>query len=269
MRSVFYISDGTALTAEAFGNALLSMFPVTVEQRTIPFVDNEDKARQAVKRINEAHQASGLPPLVFHTFVDLNLQNIVINSEGVCFDFLQHYVQPVADQLQLAPQPRMSRTHGIRDDYSARIDAINFTLDNDDGSNISDYEQADIILVGVSRTGKTPTSLYLALQFGIKAANYPFTEDDGFESLKLPKSLKPYRHKIYGLTLDPQRLHEIRNSRREGSRYASLQQCRFEVAEVERLYRREAIPFIDSTQYSVEEIATKIIAETNLKRRHY
>ena len=139
----------------------------------------------------------------------------------------------------------------------------------DDGSNIADYDDADIILLGVSRTGKTPTSLYLALHYGIKAANYPFTDDDHFENLQLPKVLKPFRHKLFGLTLEPQRLHEIRSKRREGSTYASFAQCLFELGQVEKMYRREAIPYLDSTRFSVEEIAAKILAETNIERHRF
>ena len=121
----------------------------------------------------------------------------------------------------------------------------------------------------MSRTGKTPTSLYLALQYGIKAANYPITDDDDFERLQLPTALKQQRHKLFGLTLDPERLHDIRSQRRHGSQYASMQQCRYELRQVENLYRKEAMPFINSTQFSVEEIAAKILAKTNLERRRY
>lgn len=275
MRTIFYISDGTALTAEAFGRAMLSMFPLKVEHKTLAFIDSELKAQQAVAKINAAHQASGERPIIFHTFVSLDLKRIITGSTGSCYDFLDYFVEPLSRELNIDAQPKTNRTHGIqengsiRDSYDSRIEAVNYSLANDDGSNIADYDQADIILLGVSRTGKTPTSLYLALHYGIKAANYPLTEDDNMENLQLPKPLKPHRHKIFGLTLEAQRLHEIRSKRREGSRYASLQQCRFELQEVERMYRREAIPFLDSTRFSVEEIAAKILAETNLERHHY
>jgi regulator of PEP synthase PpsR (kinase-PPPase family) len=275
MRTIFYISDGTALTAEAFGRAMLSMFPLKVEHKTLAFVDSETKAQQAVAKINAAHEATGERPIIFHTFVSLELKRIITSSTGSSFDFLDYFVEPLSRELNIDAQPKTNRTHGIqengniRDSYDSRIEAVNYSLANDDGSNIADYDQADIILLGVSRTGKTPTSLYLALHYGIKAANYPITEDDDMENLQLPKALKLHRHKIFGLTLEPQRLHEIRSKRREGSRYASLQQCRFELQEVEKMYRREAIPFLDSTRFSVEEIAAKILAETNLERHHY
>ncbi|RUO55742.1 MULTISPECIES: posphoenolpyruvate synthetase regulatory kinase/phosphorylase PpsR [Pseudidiomarina] len=275
MRTIFYISDGTALTAEAFGRAMLSMFPLKIEHKTLAFIDSEAKAEQAVSKINAAHQATGERPIIFHTFVSLELKRIITGSSGSCYDFLDYLVEPLSRELGIDAQPKTNRTHGIqenggiRDSYDSRIEAVNYSLANDDGSNIADYDQADIILLGVSRTGKTPTSLYLALHYGIKAANYPITEDDDMENLQLPKALKLHRHKIFGLTLEPQRLHEIRSKRREGSRYASMQQCRFELQEVEKMYRREAIPFLDSTRFSVEEIAAKILAETNLERHHY
>lgn len=269
MRFAFFISDGTALTAETFGHALLSMFPVPMKQVTLAFIDDEQKALRAVQRIQTAARESGEKPLIFHTFVNNDLKRIITSSEAACYDFLEHFIAPVASQLGVSAQPKTHRTHGIQKDYDFRIDAINYALTNDDGSQLSDYDNADLILVGVSRTGKTPTSLYLALQYGIKVANYPFTEDDGLERLQLPKSLKPYRHKLFGLTLDAQRLHEIRSKRREGSTYASLPQCRFELQQVEQLLRREAIPFIDSTRFSVEEIAAKILAETNLERHRF
>ncbi|MGQ4275933.1 posphoenolpyruvate synthetase regulatory kinase/phosphorylase PpsR [Pseudidiomarina sp. E22-M8] len=274
MRTIFYISDGTALTAEAFGRAMLSMFPLKVEHKTLAFIDSIEKAQQAVTKINAAFEASGIRPIIFHTFVSLDLKRVITSSKGSHYDFLDYFVAPLSAELDMEARPKTHRTHGIqengvRDSYDSRIEAVNYSLANDDGSNISNYDEADIILLGVSRTGKTPTSLYLALHYGIKAANYPLTEDDNMENLQLPKPLKPHRHKIFGLTLEAQRLHEIRSKRREGSRYASMQQCRFELQEVEKLYRREAIPFLDSTRFSVEEIAAKILAETNLERHHY
>lgn len=269
MRYAFYISDGTALTAEAFGHALLSMFPVNFEHKTLPFIDNQEKANEVCKTIKKAVSDSGEPPLIFHTFVNEKLKAKITNCGGICYDFLDHFVAPVEKELGVKAEPKTHRTHGVHKNYNFRIDAINYALDNDDGKRLNQLDKADLILIGVSRTGKTPTSLYLAMQYGIKVANYPLTDDDDFERLQLPKELKQYRHKLFGLTLSSQRLHEIRSQRREGSQYASMAQCRFELAEVERLYSREAVPFINSTHYSVEEIAAKILAKTNLERHRY
>lgn len=269
MRYAFYISDGTALTAEAFGHALLSMFPVNFEHKTLPFIDSQEKANEVCKTIKKAVSDSGEPPLIFHTFVNEKLKAKITDCGGICYDFLDHFIAPVEKELGVKAEPKTHRTHGVHKNYNFRIDAINYALDNDDGKRLNQLDKADLILIGVSRTGKTPTSLYLAMQYGIKVANYPLTDDDDFERLQLPKELKQYRHKLFGLTLSSQRLHEIRSQRREGSQYASMAQCRFELAEVERLYSREAVPFINSTHYSVEEIAAKILAKTNLERHRY
>jgi len=269
MRTAFYISDGTALTAEAFGHALLSMFPVEFQHKTLPFVDTQDKAEKVCRQIRQSLKENGEPPLIFHTFVNEKLKTKITNCGGISYDFLEQFKGSVEQELKVKAEPKTHRTHGVHKNYNFRVDAINYALDNDDGKRLNQLDEADIILVGVSRTGKTPTSLYLALQYGIKAANYPLTEDDDFEHLDLPKELKQQRHKLFGLTLNAQRLHEIRSQRRHGSQYASMQQCRFELQEVEKLYRREAIPFINSTHFSVEEIAAKILAKTNLQRRRY
>ncbi|MGM0481231.1 MAG: posphoenolpyruvate synthetase regulatory kinase/phosphorylase PpsR [Pseudomonadota bacterium] len=269
MRTAYYISDGTALTAEAFGHALLSMFPVEFQHITRPFIDSEEKADQVCRQIQQAAATDGEPPLIFHTFVNTRLKQKIVSCGGISYDFLDQFVGSVEQQLNVTAQPKTHRTHGAHKNYNFRVDAINYALDNDDGKKLNQLDQADVILIGVSRTGKTPTSLYLALQYGIKAANYPITEDDDFERLNLPRELKMQRHKLFGLTLDPQRLHEIRSHRRPGSDYASMQQCRYELQQVETLYRREVVPFINSTQFSVEEIAAKILAKTNLQRRRY
>lgn len=269
MRTAFYISDGTALTAEAFGHALLSMFPVEFNHKTLPFVDTQEKAERVCREIRSASTVDGEPPLIFHTFVNEKLKAKIVNCGGISYDFLEQFKGSIESELKLTAEPKTHRTHGVHKNYNFRVDAINYALDNDDGKKLNQLQDADIILLGVSRTGKTPTSLYLALQYGIKAANYPITDDDDFEHLDLPRQLKLQRHKLFGLTLNAQRLHEIRSGRRQGSQYASMQQCRFELQEVEKLYRREAIPFINSTHFSVEEIAAKILAKTNLQRRRY
>ncbi|KNC68770.1 pyruvate, water dikinase regulatory protein [Pseudoalteromonas ardens] len=269
MRTAFYISDGTAITSEVFGHATLSMFPVDFNHKTIPFVETVDKAEKIKDLINETAVTSGEKPLVFFTFVNPVLSDIILASDGVCYDFLSYSSEIVKRELKVAPVPKVHRTHSIHEaTYDFRIDAVNYALANDDGANVKDYEKADIILVGVSRSGKTPTSLYLALQYGIKAANYPMTEDD-LEKGTLPKCLTAFKHKIFGLTIDPERLSAIRQERMANSRYASIRQCRIEVREVEMLFKKNRIPYLNSTKFSVEEISAKIMSETNLERRKY
>ena len=270
MRTAFYISDGTAITAEVFGHALLSLFPAKFSHNTIPFVETEQHAQEVLNEISASFQETGERPLVFYTIVNTEIRRIISSSVGINYNFLDQFVAPLEKVLGVPSKPEKHRTHSIHETtYDIRIEAVNYALANDDGSNLKDYHEADLILVGVSRSGKTPTSLYLALQYGIKAANYPFTEDDMGDMLKLPPVLRRFKNKLFGLTIHSERLHQIRSERRANSRYASLQQCRMELREVENLYRKEKIPFLNSTKYSIEEISAKILATTGLQRRKY
>ncbi|WP_057831054.1 posphoenolpyruvate synthetase regulatory kinase/phosphorylase PpsR [Colwellia sp. TT2012] len=269
MRSAFYISDGTAITSEVFGHALLSLFPTEFEHHTISFVESTEKAQEAKIRIDKATRRAGKPALVFHTFVNNDIREIIESCDAVLYDFLEPFVAPLEQELALKAKPKTHRTHSIHEKtYDYRIEAVNYALANDDGSNINNYEEADVILVGVSRSGKTPSALYLALQYGIKAANYPFTDDD-MEELKIPVFLMPFKKKLFGLTINAQRLMDIREGRMSNSKYASARQCRMEVREVEKLYKNEKIPFINTTKFSVEEITAKILSQTGLQRYKY
>lgn len=272
MRSAFYISDGTAITSEIFGHALLSLFPMEFEHVTIPFVDDLEKANNVKDRINKESQRSGQIPLVFHTFANPEISEIFNHCDGIIYNFLEHFVSPLEEQLGLKAKITTHRTQGIHsiheNNYDHRIEAVNYALGNDDGANVTNYDLADVILFGVSRSGKTPSALYLALQYGVKAANYPFTDDD-MENLKLPSFLTLHKKKLFGLTIDAQRLIDIRNSRLSNSKYASPQQCRMEIREVEKLYKKEKIPFLNTTKLSVEEITAKILLQTGLHRYKY
>lgn len=269
MRTAFYISDGTAITSEVFGHALLSLFPVEFQHQTISFIESIEKAEEAKVLINKTCARTGEPPLVFHTFVNPKIREIIDSCDGVIYNFLEHFVAPLEQQLGVSAKPKAHRTHSIRENsYDYRIDAVNYALANDDGGKVDNYGHADVILVGVSRSGKTPTSLYLALQYGIKVANYPFTDDD-MDELQLPPFLKKHKEKLFGLTIDAQRLMDIRDGRMSNSKYASARQCRMEVREVEKLYKQEKIPFLNTTKLSVEEITAKILAETGLQRYKY
>jgi len=269
LRSVFFISDGTAITSETLGRSILSQFPtVPFETRVIPYVDTLDRADEAVNQINLAHQRDGVKPLVFDTIVDPVIRERINGADAFNLDIYEGLISKIADEIKVQPAPHTGHAHGDVDseNYKSRIDAVHFALDNDDGARITHYDAADIILIGVSRSGKTPTSLYLALQFGIRAANYPLTEDDLYEN-SLPKALKPYRDKLFGLVIDTDRLVKIRNERRAGSRYASYQQCQQELRAIQGIYISQGIPNIDVSTMSIEEIATRILQMTGLKRR--
>ncbi|WP_394520858.1 phosphoenolpyruvate synthase regulatory protein [Pantoea sp. SGAir0184] len=271
-RSVFYISDGTAITAEVLGHAVLSQFPVNTNSVTLPFVENVQRAQAVKAQINALYQQSGVRPLVFFSIVTPEVRDIILESEGFCQDIVQALVAPLQSELGVASMPVAHRTHGLTASnlgkYDARIAAIDYTLAHDDGISLRGLEDAQVILLGVSRCGKTPTSLYLAMQFGVRAANYPFIADD-LDNLKLPPALRAHQHKLFGLTIDPERLAAIRQERAENTRYASMRQCRLEVGEVEALFRTHQIRYLNSTNYSVEEIATKILDIMGLRRSMY
>ena len=252
-----------------FGQSLLSQFEdIEFDENTLPYIDSVKKAEEARDQIIAAEKECGVKPLVFDTIVTPEIRRVIQDSGAVVLDFFHTFIGPLEQELGVNSGFRVGKTHSLADGeaYDSRIEAVNFALNNDDGVTTRHYNEADVILVGVSRCGKTPTSLYMAMQFGIKAANYPFTEED-MEKFRLPIDLKKQKHKIFGLTINPHRLHEIRTERRANSRYASLKQCQFEVREVEAMYRREKLPWLNTTTRSVEELATKILAKTGIKRR--
>lgn len=267
-RTAFFISDSTGITAEVMGESLLTHFPgIEFERQVLPYIDNEEKALQAVEIINSAAARDGCKPIIFETLISEDLRRIITSAKGFSVDVINTFLKPLEKELGAHSTSDVGRPKIASKDpnYSRRIEAINFALDNDDGARTHRYPDADIILTGVSRSGKTPTSLYLALQFGIFPANYPITEED-LENFALPKPLREHRKKLFGLTIAPERLTAIRNERRANSRYASGNQCEREVAEVERLFKQYDIPFIDTTDVSIEEISTRILATTGIER---
>ncbi len=270
-QKVYFISDGTGITVETLGHSLLTQFEDReFEQVTVPFINDLEKAEQFVARVSQEKTQYEQPILVFATIADPTLQATIATCSATVIDFFKTHIPTVEQTLKAKSSPQVGRSHGMQnvESYATRIEAINFSLGSDDGAGINHYEQSDIIIIGVSRCGKTPTCLYLALQFGIYASNYPFTEDD-MQGLKIPKFLAPYKKKLFGLSIDPQRLHKIRQERRPNSRYADLLQCQKEVREVEALYLREGIPFLNTTTCSIEEISTQILSQCGISRRLY
>src|SRR5579863_8263349 len=268
LRTVFFVSDQTGVTAETMGHSLMTQFEgLEFRPVTLPFVSDVDKAREVVRRINRAGQDEGLRPIVFSTLVQDELRDIVVTADGLFLDFFAAFVGPLERELNTRSSHRAGRAHGIADlaSYTTRINATNFALANDDGTG-GDYAHADVVLIGVSRVGKTPTCVSLALQYGVFAANYPLTEDD-LESGKLPARLEPYRAKLYALTIKPERLQQIRAERRPESRYASRAQVRYELRAAEALYARLGVPLLDTTECSIEEIASRILNTTGIERR--
>ena len=270
-RSVFFVSDGTGITAETFGNAILAQFETKLRHIRLPFVDTADKAHQVVRQINHAAVIDGARPIVFTTLVNMEVLAVIQEScNGMLLDMFGMFVHPLEKELNLKSNHRIGRFSDASKskEYHDRIEAINFSLAHDDGQSNRDLEQSDVILVGVSRSGKTPTSLYLAMQYGLKASNYPLIPED-FERRQLPPALAPHKAKIFGLTIQPDRLSEIRNERRPNSRYASLENCRMEVNEAESMMRRTGIRWLSTTTKSIEEIATTILQEIHPCRLAY
>jgi [pyruvate, water dikinase]-phosphate phosphotransferase / [pyruvate, water dikinase] kinase len=268
-RTVFFVSDRTGITAEMLGNSMLVQFEQFQFNRvTIPFVDSNEKVEDVIRQINQFAEREGQRPIVFTSIVDEEAaEHVRSEANALTLDVFQVFISPLEAELKMRSSHAAGRSHGIANshEYFARMEAINFTQAHDDGATTRDLSKAQVILIGVSRCGKTPTSLYLALQFGIRTANFPLTPDD-FVDRKLPKSILPHKDRLFGLTIQPERLREIREERRPGSKYASLENCRFEVREAEHLMERERISTLDTTTKSIEEIATTVLHRTGLRR---
>lgn len=269
-RTVFFVSDSTAITAETIGHSILAQFDnIAFDTHRLPFVNDADKAADAALRIKSEYARSGEKPIVINTLAERSLCNILADSGALMLDVFAPFVGTLEHELDLERSGAVNRSHGLVNhaQYESRIEATNFTLAHDDGINVN-YQDADVILVGVSRSGKTPTCLYMALQYGVQAANYPLTEDD-LDNPRLPEHLQPYRNRVYGLTINADRLVQIRSERRPNSRYASPEQGRWELARAEKLYQAEGIPSISSTDTSIEEIASKILDDLGIEKNMF
>lgn len=271
-RTVFFLSDRTGITAEMLGNSLLTQFEgVQFHRITIPFVENTDRVADVIREVNDTAAREGRRPIVFSSIVDDEMsQQIHRNANALTLDLFKMFLTPLEEELGHKSAHAAGRSHGLANlhDYFMRMEAINFTQTHDDGAATRDLAKAQVVLVGVSRCGKTPTSLYLALQFGVRAANFPLTPED-FAVRKLPGSVVMLKDRLFGLTIQPERLREIREERRPNSPYASLDNCRYEVREAENLMQREGIPMLDTTTMSIEEIATTILHRAKLERHIY
>jgi hypothetical protein len=268
-RTVFFVSDQTGVTAETMGHSLLTQFDgLDFRPITLPFITTLDKAREAVSKIDQAARDEGVRPVVFATFVNNNVRDAVRRADCVFLDFFAAFLEPLEQEFGQPSAHVLGRAHGMTDlpAYTLRINATNFALANDDGAQTRDYDRADVILLGVSRSGKTPTCVYMALQYATYAANYPLTDED-LDGSRLPAAVEPFRKKLFGLTIQPDRLHQIRQERRPDSRYASPQQCAYEVRAAEQLFQRQGVPFLETTDCSIEEIASRVLERLSIPRR--
>jgi regulator of PEP synthase PpsR (kinase-PPPase family) len=271
MRTVLYVSDQTAITTEAIGQSLLVQFPsLQYREIIVPYVDSLEKAEILVQRINREANNNSLKPIVFTTLVNPHIRGVVMTCDALVLDLFDVFLTPLEAELKIKPLHKTGRAHRISDfgKYDICLEAIHFTLAHDDGALPAHYAQSDVILTGLSRCGKTPTCLYLALQFGIRAVNYPLTEEH-LRADGLPRPLRGHTAKLFALSGDVQRLHQIRSERYPGSRYASREQCRYELRAAEGLYRLHNIPFLNTSTQAIEEIAARIAHDRGLQRRHY
>lgn len=270
-RAVFFLSDRTGITAETLGATLLTQFDESeFKQSTLPFVNSIEKARSAVDYINHTAQSTGKRPLVFSTTVSDEVREILRGADALFMDLFDLCLPSLENELKVKSTHREGRAHGIADEdtYRSRIDAMNYALKHDDGLSADGYGDAGVILIAPSRCGKTPACLYMAMQHGVFAANYPLTEED-LEHQRLPEVVRPYQSKLFGLSIDARRLHNIRSERRRGSQYASLPQVSYELRQAEALYKRHDLPFANTTNMSIEEIAAVIMQEKDLRRRSF
>jgi regulator of PEP synthase PpsR (kinase-PPPase family) len=268
-RTVFFVSDQTGVTAETLGHSLLTQFDgQEFRHVTVPFVDSVDKAEAVVLKIDAAAREEVVRPIVFSSLVKDDIRSIVSGCQGLVIDFFDAFLGPLESELGLQSTHTLGRGHGMADlrSYNQRIEATNFALANDDGMTTRHYQEADVILIGVSRSGKTPTCLYLAMQYGVYAANYPLADDE-LETCQLPRDLMLFRNKLFGLTIATDRLRQIRKERRPLGQYSSAQQVRFEVRAAESIFKKYAIASVDTTEFSIEEIASTILNEAGVERR--
>jgi [pyruvate, water dikinase]-phosphate phosphotransferase / [pyruvate, water dikinase] kinase len=267
-RTVYFISDGTGISTEALGKMLITQFSyISFSNITIPFVNTKQVAIDTINKIQQDKDTKLNKPIIFSTIIDPEIKDIFVKSDFFFIDFFKPFINVLEQEFNTKSIPVVGQSHAVIDEpnYTKRIDAINFAINNDDGLNTKDYSKADLILIGASRTGKTPTCIYLAMQFGIKAANYPITDED-FTINQLPKPLQPYKDKLFGLSVYPERLQEIRSKRRANTEYSSIQQCTKEIKFIENLLLSEKIPYINTTNLSIEELSTQIMAIAGLKR---
>lgn len=271
LRHAFFVSDRTGITAEMLGHSLLAQFEdVQFKETTLPFVDSIERANEAVRQINDASVEDGIRPLVFSTLVDPEVSAVIAQARALYLDCFQVFISPMEKELGVRHSHEIGRSHRVRNtnEYHSRIEAVNFCLAHDDGVSTKELHEADVILVGVSRSGKTPTCLYMGLQYGIRAANYPLIPED-FQDMKLPNRLHKYRRKLFGLTITAPRLAHIRNERRPNSKYAELDNCQYEIDRAEMLMREEGIPYLDATNRSIEELAATIVHQGQLQRQSF
>jgi len=267
-RDVFFVSDSTGITAETLGNSLMSQFQGQFVKHRVPFVATAEIAADLAKDI-EAAAAAGSAPIVFMTVVAPDVREIILNTSAITLDLVDHNLQILEKTLNQQARRDRGLFHTISDSdrYRDRMSAVEFTIEHDDGESVKGLGLADVILVAPSRCGKTPTTMYMAVNYGVRAANVPLLEED-LLGQALPEQVRPHADRVFGLISSPQRLHQVRQERRPDSPYSALQQCAFEIKAAESIFTAHSIPYLDTSEKSIEEISATIIARMGLSPTH-
>jgi [pyruvate, water dikinase]-phosphate phosphotransferase / [pyruvate, water dikinase] kinase len=263
-RDVFFVSDSTGITAETLGNSLLSQFQGQFVKHRVPFVATAEIAHDLAADI-EAAAKGGFAPIVFMTVVSPEVRDIVAHTSAITLDLVDQNLQILEHTLDQRARRDRGLFHTIADSdrYRDRMSAVEFTIEHDDGESVKGLGLADVILVAPSRCGKTPTTMYMAVNYGVRAANVPLLEED-LLAQQLPEQVRPHKDRVFGLISSPQRLHQVRQERRPDSPYSALQQCAFEIKSAESMFLAHNIPYIDTSERSIEEISATIIAKMGL-----
>jgi [pyruvate, water dikinase]-phosphate phosphotransferase / [pyruvate, water dikinase] kinase len=257
---VFFLSDSTGISAETMGNALLIQFPqLRFERRLIPFISTPDEARRVVEVLDRAAEGP-VTPIAFTTAATDEIREVLHTTKCPMIDFFELHIARVEAVFGVPAARVAAQLHGVGDvqRYNARMAAIEYSIEHDDGQSLRALDKAEVVLIAPSRCGKTPTTMYLALQHGLFVANYPLVEED-LETTELPRPIRDLRDRVVGLVATPGRLSEVRQQRRPNSRYASLEQCTYELRRAEAMYAANRLPVINSTTKSVEEMSTLIV----------
>lgn len=265
-KDIYYISDSTAILVKNLGHSLICQFPeINFIEEKFPFVNSVKEAQKVLAHILK--RSGGRQPIVFSTIMNEDVRNVFNNSEIEFIDAYGHFLTRLEDCLE-ATALRVAGYYRTTTevDLAKRAENINFSLEHDDGTGLDGYPAADVILLGISRTGKTPISVYLATQMGLKAANFPLI-DKYLTEYRLPDQIVRSKHKAVGLTTTPELLSSIRERRLPGSNYARLSTCLEEMDQADKIYKKYKIPTISSAGKSIEEIATQVSQELKLSKR--
>jgi len=265
-KDVYYISDSTGILATNLGQALICQFPeVNFSGEKFPFIRTVEDAKKTLAYI--LSRSGGRRPLIFSTIINSDVRKIFDSPEVEFFDAFGHFLDRLETCLETPAlrEPGFAR-HLDNVHMAKRVEAIYFCLEHDDGRKVDEFDEADIILLGVSRAGKTPISVYLSTQMGLKSANFPLTSEY-LTRYRIPDGIMQNRAKAVGLTTSAQLLNSVREKRYPGSNYAKLSTCIEEIHQAQRIFQKNKIPIISTAGKSIEEAATQVLRELSILKK--